>query len=97
MEDEKNRLLETDALIIIEYIKTSIEILLSLKGEERGGGPNQSFKKMLPSHLHEDHNSRDVLKRAGEISWNSEVVSDDDGPANPSSLYSNSTSKASAP
>jgi hypothetical protein len=39
----------------MEYIKTSIEILLSLKGEERGG-KGASNNKILPSGLLDNSN-----------------------------------------
>jgi hypothetical protein len=35
LRDEREQLQDTDALVIIEYVKSSIEILLSLKLEEQ--------------------------------------------------------------
>lgn len=39
LEEERQTLLQTDPLVIIEYIKTSIEILLNLREEEQKSQP----------------------------------------------------------
>jgi hypothetical protein len=73
MELEKMRLLDTDPFIIIEYVKSSIEILINLKKEEQG--TDETIKKMLPSVLYEPTNPTEaglnILKNAAEITWSS--------------------------
>jgi hypothetical protein len=102
MGDEKDRLLETDPIVIIDYVKTSIEILLSLKAEERGENlVNKSFKKIIPSAFLENTliaGSKDVLRKAADISWNSNLIEADfDIDHDPSSMVSLVSSKAPAP
>jgi hypothetical protein len=59
LETEKEQLKKVDSLVLIEYIKSSIEVLVSLKQEAEDGSPNakrmslrslQGCADMLQSH-----------------------------------------------
>jgi len=51
---------DIDSFVVIEYIKSSIEILLSLKLEEQDKGSKKGMKKRnLPNYYFEIGNSKD--------------------------------------
>lgn len=64
LEEEKEQLKTTDPLVIIEYIKTSMDILINLKVEERLESEKHSIEN---NKTLEDHqNSYEILLRKYE-------------------------------
>jgi hypothetical protein len=81
MEEEMERLHEADAWVIIEYIKTSVDILLNIRQDKNA---NPIPNKVLTSTFYEEsymNNSKctDALVNVGEMSWNFSGISGADG------------------
>jgi len=58
LDEERETLLETDPLIIIDYIKTSIEILLNLKQEEDHAELKKNENESMRSEIQQDYESQ---------------------------------------
>lgn len=59
IEDEREKLWDTDELIILDYIRSSVEILMNLKIEEHEEEFEEKVKKRIKSLWNDEHEALD--------------------------------------